>query len=89
MKTNNLIAGVLSMFGLLFSKIESVFFRRDTLMSKQAVDLLNDPKTREEFIEFTTGIDSNGRRNERTDNQKVEKTFTKQNGETVTLVKFT
>jgi hypothetical protein len=89
MKTNNLFIGILSMVGLMFSKIESVFFRRNTLMSKQAVDLLNDPTTREDFIEFTTGIDSQGKRSETSTQMKVEKTFTKQNGEKVTLVKFT
>ncbi len=89
MKANNLIYGVLSMFGLMFSKMESVFFGRDTLMSKQAVDLLNDPKTKDEFIEFTTGIDSKGQRNVDSESKKLKKTFTKTNGETVTLVKFT
>jgi len=91
MRTSNLIYGILSMFGLMFSKIESVIFRRDSLMSKQAVDLLNDPNTRQEFIEFTTGIDSEGKRKDLPgDNlNKIEKTFTKQNGEKVTLMKFT
>jgi len=89
MKTNNLFIGILSMIGLMFSKIESVFFGRNTLMSKQAVDLLNDPKTREEFIEFTTGINSHGKRTGVSDSMKVEKTFTRENGEQITLVKFT
>ncbi|MFP5437468.1 MAG: hypothetical protein ACLGH8_06780 [Bacteroidia bacterium] len=88
MRTNNLFMGILSMISLMFSKIESVFFTRNTLMSKQAVDLLNDPTTREEFIEFTTGINSQGKRSENSDSIKVEKTFTRQNGEKITLVKF-
>lgn len=89
MKTNNIFIGIVSMIGLMFSKMESVFFGRNALMSKQAVDLLNDPKTKEDFIEFTTGIDAEGKRNEKVESGKIEKTFTKTNGETVTLVKFT
>jgi len=86
METKNLIVSVLSMITLMFSKIVSVFFGQDTLMSKQAVDLLNDPKTREEFLEFTTGINSEGKRVEPKNNTK---TFTKQNGEQVTFMKLT
>jgi hypothetical protein len=88
MKTN-LIAGILSTIALMFSKMGDIFFSRDTLMSKEAVDLLNDPTTREKFLEFTTGIDAEGKRKENSDSVKVEETFTKQNGQKVTLVKFT
>lgn len=86
----NLIVGILPMIGLMFSKMANIFFSRDTLMSKEAVDLLNDPNTREEFLEFTTGIDSSGRREDlRNEGYKIEKTFTKQDGKQITLVKFT
>jgi len=89
METKNLIVGVLSMIGLMFSKMGNIFFSRDTLMSKEAVDLLNDPTTREKFLEFTTGIDADGKRKETSESIKIEETFTKQNGQKITLVKFT
>lgn len=51
------------------------------LMGKEAIDLLSDEKTRNEFIQFISDK-SNDNQNER------EKTFEKKNGEKVTMFTY-
>ncbi len=74
-------------FQILFKdilKVFSIFNRNDSLMSKETIDLLSNPSTRKEFIEFTSGKEDNTKSN--TDSRK--KKFTLTNGEEITVVSY-
>lgn len=62
MRVTKYALAIFSMLGLMWGKIISVFSASNTLISDEAVELLKDPSTRNEFIEFATGIDNNGKK---------------------------
>lgn len=77
---------VTSIIGLFFSKTTSFLDRSDRLMTKEALELLSNPKTRDEFIQFSQGKikesnDANGE-------QGRTKTFSLKNGEEITIINF-
>lgn len=86
MKITNYALAIFSMLGLMWGKIISVFSTSNTLISDEAVELLKDPSTRNEFIEFATGIDNKGKKG--SDEYNTVHTFTKRNGKKITVMKF-
>jgi hypothetical protein len=58
---------------------------KESLLGKDAADLLADPKTRQEFIKFTNNESVEGV-TEDNENKLRQKTFQKSNGEEVTII---
>lgn len=65
-----------------------LFFRNDTLMSKESIELLSNPETQQDFIDFSSGKSTkepeiqNNKKNERS------KKFTLKNGEEITVLTY-
>jgi len=86
MKFADYTLAIFPMLGVMWDKIRSVFSTSNTLISDEAIELLNDPSTREEFIEFATGIDNKGNKN--INDHNTVHTFTRRNGKKITVMKF-
>lgn len=64
----------------------SVFNRSDTLMSKESIELLSNPKTQKEFIDFSSGkLDSESDNHSKKERSKK---FTLKNGEEITVLTY-
>jgi hypothetical protein len=71
----------------LFKQIFALFERDENLMSKEAIELLSNPETRNDFIDFTSG------KEDAADSSDIEtksrkKTFELKNGEKITIVTY-
>lgn len=77
---------IFSLLSLMLGKVLSVLSPSNKLMSDEAIELLNDPLTRDEYIKFATGINDQGKKKE--EHSKTTKTFTKEDGKKITVMKF-
>ena len=72
----------------LFTDIWVIFHRNDSLMSKESIELLSNPDTRQEFIDFTSGKNNDGQTLQGEVKKERSKKFTLKNGEEITIVTY-
>lgn len=57
-------------------------------MSKESIELLSNPSTRQDFIDFTSGKNEDGQKEQNSGKNERSKKFTLKNGEEITIVTY-